>query len=380
MTELNPQSTPDPANYHAQLREKIDALNASFADFELPSLEVFESPPLHYRLRCEFKVWHQDGQAHYAMYHPGEHKKPYVVEHFPVASIPITQRMQPLMTAINGSENLRRRLFSVEFLSGLCGEVLITLLYHRPLDEVWEAQARTLAATVEASIVGRSRKQKRVVGRDYIRDTLRVNQRDYRYRQMETAFTQPNGRVNEQMLGWAANKSREFGGDLLELYCGNGNFTLPLAQNFDRVLATEIAKLSVRSALHNLAENEVNNVELVRMSSEEISQALARVRPFRRLKEIDLDSYRFSTVFVDPPRAGLDDQTLMLLRQFDNIIYISCNPATLRKNLGELAADYRIEHFAVFDQFPYTPHLECGAILKKSDPPVAHGRNQFFSS
>ena len=365
MTEAHPPSTPDPANYHTRLGEKISALHASFADFEFPPIEVFESPPLHYRLRCEFRVWHLAGQAHYAMYQPGEYKKPYVIERFPVAATAITRLMQPLMTAINASDNLCRRLFGVEFLSGLRGEVLITLLYHRPLDEAWEGEARALAAALGVSIVGRSRKQKRVVGRDYIRDTLRVNQRDYHYRQMETAFTQPNGRVNEQMLGWAQDKSRGFGGDLLELYCGNGNFTLPLAQNFDRVLATEIAKLSVRSARHNLAENGIDNVRLVRMSSAEISQALAGVRPFRRLSDIDLDGYRFSTVFVDPPRAGLDAQTLVLLRQFDHIIYISCNPRTLRENLAELIDDYRIEHFAAFDQFPYTPHLECGAILKK---------------
>ena len=367
MTEAKPppQSAPDAANYQTQLQEKISGLKTRFADFDLPVFEVFESPPLNYRLRCEFKVWQQAGQAYYAMYHPGEYKKPYLIEEFPIAATTITRLMEPLLTAVNASDSLRRRLFSIEFLSSLKGEVLITLLYHRPLDEAWEQQARNLAGALGAGIIGRSRKQKVVLERDYICETLRVNDRDYHYRQMETAFTQPNGRVNEQMLGWAQNKSRGFGGDLLELYCGNGNFTLPLAQNFDRVLATEIAKLSVRSALHNLAENGVNNVKLVRMSSEEITQALGKVRPFRRLKDIDLDSYRFSTVFVDPPRAGLDKQTLALLRQFDNIIYISCNPETLRANLSELVGPYHIAHFAVFDQFPYTPHLECGAILKK---------------
>lgn len=367
MTESRPppKPAPDPANYQTRLREKISTLKTRFSDFDLPAIEVFQSPPLHYRQRCEFKVWQQAGQAHYAMYHPGEYKKPYVIEEFPVAATAITRLMQPLLAAVNASEILRRRLFSIEFLSSLRGETLITLLYHRPLDDAWERQARTLAGVLGAGIIGRSRKQKIVLERDYICETLRVNDRNYHYRQMETAFTQPNGRVNEQMLSWAQNHSREFAGDLLELYCGNGNFTLPLAQNFDRVLATEIAKLSVRSALHNLAENGINNVELVRMSSEEITQALARVRPFRRLKDIDLDSYRFSTVFVDPPRAGLDAPTLALLGQFDNIIYISCNPRTLRENLGELVGHYHIEHFAVFDQFPYTPHLECGAILKR---------------
>ena len=63
------------------------------------------------------------------------------------------------------------------------------------------------------------------------------------------------------------------GGDLLELYCGNGNFTLPLATRVRKVLATEISKSSVNAALANLADNGVDNVTLVRLSAEELTQA-----------------------------------------------------------------------------------------------------------
>jgi tRNA (uracil-5-)-methyltransferase len=96
------------------------------------------------------------------------------------------------------------------------------------------------------------------------------------------------------MLTWAVEKSKNSGGDLVELYCGNGNFTLPLAQNFGRVLATEVATTSVNSALYNIKLNQVTNVAVARMSSEEFSQALNKVRAFYRLKDIDLDSYKFS--------------------------------------------------------------------------------------
>lgn len=299
------------------------------------------------------------------MYHPGEYKKPYVITDFTVASKLINGLMPTLLAHVNTSEILRHRLFSVEFLSTLSGEALITLLYHRPLDARWETAARALTKTLGANIIGRSRKQKVVINRDYVTETLRVAGKDYSYRQIESGFTQPNGRVNEHMLSWAVDKTRHGTGDLLELYCGNGNFTVPLAQNFERVLATEIAKISVNAARVNLDANHIDNVELVRMSSAEIAQALQKVRPFRRLKHMDLDSYAFSTILVDPPRAGLDHETLALLRLFDRIIYISCNPATLSDNLAALIQDYAVEHFAIFDQFPYTPHLECGVILKK---------------
>ncbi|VFS71584.1 tRNA (uracil(54)-C(5))-methyltransferase [Raoultella planticola] len=66
------------------------------------------------------------------------------------------------------------------------------------------------------------------------------------YRQVENSFTQPNAAMNIQMLEWALDATKEATGDLLELYCGNGNFSLALARNFDRVLATEIRQ-TVRS-------------------------------------------------------------------------------------------------------------------------------------
>jgi tRNA (uracil-5-)-methyltransferase len=71
------------------------------------------------------------------------------------------------------------------------------------------------------------------------------------------------------------------------------------------------------------------------------------------------------TVFVDPPRAGLDPATLECVRRFDTILYISCNPNTLRANLQALASSHSVSHFALFDQFPYTAHIECGVVLKR---------------
>jgi len=81
--------------------------------------------------------------------------------------------------------------------------------------------------------------------------------------------------------------------------------------------------------------------------------------------EIDIQSYEFDTVFVDPPRAGIDLDTLKLLQRFDRIIYISCNPDTLHDNLKILLESHKILKFAMFDQFPYTHHVETGILLEK---------------
>ena len=70
---------------------------------------------------------------------------------------------------------------------------------------------------------------------------MNVQGRELVYKQVENSFTQPNAAINEQMLGWALDVTKGSEGDLLELYCGNGNFSIALAQNFRKVLATEIA-------------------------------------------------------------------------------------------------------------------------------------------
>ena len=75
--------------------------------------------------------------------------------------------------------------------------------------------------------------------------------------------------------------------------------------------------------------------------------------------------YDFSTVLVDPPRQGLDPDTRRMIAAYDTIVYISCSPDSLARDLKELQQTHDLERFAVFDQFCYTPHLESGVMLTK---------------
>lgn len=353
----------DPSSYTTQLDAKVARLRELLAPFGAPEPAVFDSPREHYRLRAEFRLWREDGQRHYAMFAPGEKHKAILIEDFPIASQRINALMPRLKAAWQASEELGNRLFQMEFLTTLAGDAMVTLCYHRPLDEAWETAARQLAEDLGVSIIGRSKGKRLVIGRDYAVEKLEVAGRVFSYRQPEGAFTQPNGAVNQKMLSWAFEAMGERKDDLLELYCGNGNFTLPLATRVRQVLATEISKTSVNAALSNLDENAVDNVRLVRLSAEELTQALNEVRPFRRLEGIDLKSYEFGTVFVDPPRAGMDPDTCELTRRFERILYISCNPETLAANIAQLQDTHRIERCALFDQFPYTHHMESGVLL-----------------
>ena len=354
----------DPSHYDSQLADKAARLRELLAPFAAPEPEVFDSPREHYRLRAEFRLWREGEARHYAMFEQGDKHTPILIEEFPIASQRINELM-PRLKAAWAEPTLGHKLFQVEFLTTLAGDALITLCYHRPVDAAWQAAAEKLAAELGVSIVGRSRGKRLVVGRDYVSEELTVAGRTFRYRQPEGAFTQPNGEVCQKMLNWAYEALGQRDDDLLELYCGNGNFTLPLATRVRKVLATEISKTSVHAALANLADNAVDNVTLVRLSAEELTQALNEVRPFRRLADVDLKSYEFGSVFVDPPRAGMDPDTCELTRRFDNILYISCNPETLAQNITQLHDTHQVSRCALFDQFPYTHHMEAGVLLTR---------------
>ncbi|MFV8817326.1 tRNA (uridine(54)-C5)-methyltransferase TrmA [Haliea sp. E17] len=367
-----PLSRIQPTQYASLLRDKVAATCALLAPFAAPAPEVFPSPPTGFRMRAEFRIWHEGGDLDYVMFNPADPKTPVPIAEFPIACATIQQLMPALRDRLQSSDTLRRKLFQVEFLSTLAGDSLVTLVYHRKLDSAWENSAEQLRAELQSiapqlSVIGRSRKQKLVLGRDWVLEELPIAGRDFTYRQYEQAFTQPNALVNIAMIGWACERAAGLGGDLLELYCGNGNFTLPLSRQFDAVIATELAKVSVRAAQHNIEANGTDNVQMIRLAAEEVTQAMNGVREFRRLANLPrpLGDYDLRTIFVDPPRAGLDEHTVAMAAGFDNIIYISCNPHTLADNLQQLDKTHRIEKFALFDQFPYTDHMECGVFLRR---------------
>jgi len=352
-------------SYEEQLDDKTERVSALLAPYYKGNIEIFRSPDEHYRARAEFRIWHTADQCDYAM---GNMTKDgsVIIKSCPKVADPIAGLMPHLLKEINNSSALGRKLFAIEFLSTAKDKVLVTMIYHRRLDHEWEQEAKRLEQKLGIHIIGRSRKQKLVLSRDFVTESLVIDGIDYRYRYYEGGFTQPNPTVNAQMITWTSRQAEKIGGDLLELYCGLGNFTLPLSRYFDRILATEVSKNSIRAAKENVEINKIDNITFARMSSEEMVEAFDGKRTFRRLEGIELESYDFSAILVDPPRAGLDQVTVELVRRFEHILYISCNPETLARDLKTLARTHTIAAAAVFDQFPHTHHIESGVFLKKS--------------
>ena len=258
-------------------------------------------------------------------------------------------------------------------------------------DAVPSVDENTSPEALWLNILGRS-KGVRVLagGATHVVETLRPSAGPpLTYAQPEGAFSNPNAFVAEATVDWLRScvgtirasssvgaSSREErnpagpGGirtrvprrSLLELYCGGGNHTAALAPLFRRVAAVEPSAPLCDAARANLRRNRAANAEVIRAPSEKAAPAMLRRKKSkqttsgagengesvrvraprrrdysgasdasdRRLADLDLDA--FDVVLVDPPRAGLDPDTLALVSRFDAIMYVSCDPTALYRD------------------------------------------------
>ncbi len=142
---------------------------------------------------------------------------------------------------------------------------------------------------------------------------------------------------------------------IVDAYCGAGAITMFLAPYAERVFGIDISEESIYSALHN---KKLNKLENVAFAKGEVSKVL----PYIYDKNITPD-----VVIIDPPRSGIDDKTLDVLTRkvINKIIYVSCNPSTLAKNLKVLSKKYKVASITPFDMFPHTSHIESITVLHK---------------
>ena len=138
---------------------------------------------------------------------------------------------------------------------------------------------------------------------------------------------------------------------VLDLYCGMGNFSLPLARRTSLVCGVEDYAPSIAMARRNAAENHIDNTEFYAMPAEE---ALLKIK-----KDFDL-------LVLDPPRSGAYGVVEQLLsRPINKIIYVSCDPQTLARDLKPLlGAGYQLLYSQAFDMFPQTFHVESLSVLE----------------
>ena len=317
-------------------------------------IKVNLSPPNGYRSRCEFGY----RDSFYTMFDAYGN-----IQHLEVFTIarPVIQHLMPkLRNIINKSKFLNNKLFQVNFRTNSDDHVLTTLIFHKKLNEEMKVEATKISQELNIDINLRSRKDLFSTGNDLLVDVLNV--KNIHLYQSDQSFYQPNHFHMPEMI----NKTLSYVDnqcDLLELYCGSGTFTLPLSYKFNRVLATESNRQSIKCLKKSIEKLSINNIDFARLSAEEVSDAF-NGRVFRRMNNNNINSYNFSHVLVDPPRSGLNDKVVDIIKKFKNIIYISCNYESYVRDINQLK-EFSIKHIEIFDQFPNTKHLEIVSLLSK---------------
>lgn len=182
---------------------------------------------------------------------------------------------------------------------------------------------------------------------------LEVRLGDYSFRVSPYSFFQ----VNYDQTLKLYNKVKEYLGSnlgrVLDLYCGTGTIGIYVSENCREVVGIEINESSVRDARDNIKLNKVDNVRIIKG---DVGSVLD-------------DEKRYDAIIVDPPRSGLDKRTKKTLLNIksESIIYVSCDPITLARDLKVLSESYEIKDMVLVDMFPNTYHCESVVVLEKID-------------
>ena len=193
-----------------------------------------------------------------------------------------------------------------------------------------------------------------IYGNGYIEDKLG----EYKFKISPLSFYQVNPIQAERLYNIGVEAAKITSKDtVFDLYCGIGTISLFMAKYAKKVYGVEIVEQAIENAKENAILNNINNVDFIAGDTEVVLDDLINN------KKIIPD-----VVMVDPPRKGLDSRSIdnILKIKPDRVVYISCNPATLVRDLAKFEENYVIEEIRPVDMFPFTKHVECVAVLQFS--------------
>lgn len=182
---------------------------------------------------------------------------------------------------------------------------------------------------------------------------------NFKYYVSLESFFQINDNVTIKMY----DKIKEYCGKdkvdmILDLYCGTGTIGIYVSKCATKVIGIEINKQAIKDANRNKKLNKVNNIEFI---ANDVSKVINKLK-------INPD-----IIIVDPPRAGLDEKTIKTIIKMNpqKVIYTSCDPMTLARDLNILKYYFKIEELTPFDMFPNTYHVECITLLTNKKEKVS---------
>jgi 23S rRNA (uracil1939-C5)-methyltransferase len=347
------------ANYEEQLRIKVEILRENLrrlAKFELETeVVVHASPPWGYRNRTRLAL-RQDGgfKLGYRRFNSDE---VLAVEECPIVS-PLLQRAMQALWKIGRAGQIPIPLREVEFFADAEDQKLTAVFHQAQGGRAGGSDfPKPFIALLQAELPGLESiglTEERVPSRKYPNSepvapnilaghgTLTYNVGQLAYQVSAGAFFQSNRHLIPELIRIVTVGQK--GETALDLYAGAGLFSLPLAANFQRIVAVESSPLSFPDLRRNLPPH----AKAVRSTAEAyLQEAGKKLRP--------------ELIVVDPPRTGLGSSVARSLAQSGSprITYVSCDPATLARDLTRLVeGGYHVTEAHLIDLFPQTYHLE----------------------
>ncbi len=194
-----------------------------------------------------------------------------------------------------------------------------------------------------------------VYGNGYIEDKLG----EYVFKISPMSFYQVNPVQAEVLYNTAIKAAKLNNQDILfDLYCGIGTIGIFASKFVKKVYGIEIVPQAIEDAKENAKINKITNAEFIVGDVEFAFDELVNKKEIKP-----------TAIIVDPPRKGLDDKTIqnILKLKTEKVVYVSCNPATMVRDLAKMEEEYKIEKIQPVDMFPFTRHVECVAVLYLKD-------------
>lgn len=326
--------------------------------------------PWHYRNKAQFPVGLSGGQLVAGCYARGTHRivdvADCLIQHPTANKVLRAVREQVLRFGIPPYDEathtgvLRHVLVRVSHLSGEAMCILVTRTAELPHDH--ELAGALMAAVPELASLWQNINPRRtnvVLGDESVhlagRETLIDRIGDLRFHISPRSFYQVNPVQTEVLYSKALEYAALSGDEVaIDAYCGIGTITLFLARRAGHVYGIEVVPEAVRDARANADLNGITNVTFLEGDAAAVLPRLAQ------------EEVRPAVVVFDPPRKGCDPPALEAAAAMgpERIVYVSCNPATLARDMARLAAlGYRPVEVQPVDMFPHTAHVECCALL-----------------
>lgn len=327
--------------YEIQLKEKEKILRDSLVRIgKLPDMEIEPIEPsinqYSYRKRVNLSVWKNNGKFYFG-YNKENSKEKVSIDNCPISDSLINKSLFFLTENINKVDSNE---VSIEKILCASGD-------------------KTASTTfVSKDEISNFKKIKECSTDEKISST--INENNYfefnvagcKFLSLPSVFAQANDYINEKIVSFVSNFIESVKPkSVLDLYSGIGNFTLPISRFTKKVDAIEINSKAVRLARENAKLNGIKNVFF---HNEKVENSLKRPQ-----------QKHYDVILLDPPRTGAKDIISRLIRlKPKHIVYVSCNPTTLARDLNELdKAGYKAIKIKPFDMFPQTFHVETVVIL-----------------